>query len=101
VAGEAWVSSRELFEEDVTLRHFLSRSYEVGALNRAELALLLEFRLESDFADRKRAARSNALRQRMKRLLSKMRRRATYKVLKPAILPGTKNTDTILRISPE
>jgi hypothetical protein len=82
LADEMSVSSAELFEDDVALKHFLFRSVQVGALNDDELDLLIHFKLEGDFQNGAGEAASNALRQKMKRLVSKMRRRAGYKIAK-------------------
>jgi len=80
LADEMSISSAELFEDDVTLKHFLFRSVQVGALSADDLDLLIHFKREGDFRNGTSEAASNAFRQKMKRLVSKMRRRAAYKV---------------------
>jgi hypothetical protein len=65
------------FERVVFLRHFLHRCYKRGLLSDEELALLVQFKLDAA-RDRNAggpaALYSNASRQRMKRLLGKLRR---------------------------
>jgi hypothetical protein len=78
---ERSASAAELFERDVQLRHFLHRSLTTGALDGDDLELLIEFKLEGSMEDSRNGPITNAVRQRMKRLLSKMRRRA--RVWKP------------------
>jgi hypothetical protein len=66
-------------EREALLRHFLSRCVEKGELNRQELNLLVQFKLErgpADGIDESAAASSNALRQKSKRLLAKLRKLA-------------------------
>ncbi len=67
------------FDRYAQLRHFLHRCVTRGDLTEAELSLLIQFKLEGtngdDFDSRKGNA-SNALRQRLKRLLTKLRRLA-------------------------
>jgi hypothetical protein len=69
----------ESFERYAQLRHFLHRCVTRGDLTRAELDLLIQFKLEGingeDFQNFNGNA-SNALRQRIKRLLTKLRRLA-------------------------
>ncbi len=74
---ERSISAAELFERDVELKHFLTRSLRTGALNDDDLHLLVELKLEGGIEERRNGPLSNAVRQRMKRLLSKMRRRAS------------------------
>jgi hypothetical protein len=74
---ERSISAAELFERDVELNHFLTRSLRRGALNEDDLHLLIEFKLEGGIEERRNGPASNAVRQRMKRLLSKMRRHAS------------------------
>jgi hypothetical protein len=73
VAGDIVVP----FERAVFLRHFLHRCHKRGLLTGADLALLVQFKLDAN-ADRNvdgpAALYSNASRQRMKRLLRKLRR---------------------------
>ena len=71
---ERAISAAELFERDVELKHFLARSVRSGALNKDDLHLLIEFKLEGAIEESRNGPASNAVRQRMKRLLSKMRR---------------------------
>lgn len=69
----------ESFERYAQLRHFLHRCVTRGDLTGAELDLLIQFKLEGtngeDFQSFNGNA-SNALRQRLKRLLTKLRRLA-------------------------
>jgi hypothetical protein len=69
----------ESFERYAQLRHFLQRCVARGALTEAELDLLIRFKLEGtngDDFDSPNGTASNALRQRLKRLLAKLRRLA-------------------------
>jgi hypothetical protein len=69
----------EPLERHAQLRHFLHRCVTKGHLTGAELDLLIQFKLEGtndedfDFAN---GTSSNAVRQRLKRLLTKLRRLA-------------------------
>lgn len=67
------------FESYAQLRHFLDRCAVKGDLTSAELELLSQYKLEAthgeDF-DNSNGHSSNALRQRLKRLLAKLRRLA-------------------------
>jgi hypothetical protein len=67
------------FERYAQLRHFLNRCVTRGDLTDAELALLIQFKLEGangeDFEYHDKHS-SNAIRQRLKRLLAKLRRLA-------------------------
>ncbi|HEX3880764.1 MAG TPA: hypothetical protein VHW24_27470 [Bryobacteraceae bacterium] len=74
--SEHFITEAELFERHVQLRHFLYRSLGTGVLNNEDLDLLIEFKLEGGPRDQEKGPASNAMRQRMKRLLSKMRRHA-------------------------
>ena len=69
----------ESFERYAQLRHFLHRCVTRGDLTEAELDLLIQFKLEGtngeDFQSSNGNA-SNAFRQRLKRLLTKLRRLA-------------------------
>jgi hypothetical protein len=69
--------AEEPFERVALLRHFLGRCHAQGLLTVEELELLVQFKLES-VQDRNAAGSvtvySNASRQRMKRLLHKLRR---------------------------
>jgi hypothetical protein len=73
---ERSISAADLFEREVQLRHFLARSLRTGALDEDDLHLLIDFKLEAGIEERRNGPASNAVRQRMKRLLSKMRRHA-------------------------
>jgi hypothetical protein len=69
----------ESLERYAQLRHFLHRCVARGALTEAELDLLIQFKREGtngDNFDIPNGNASNALRQRLKRLLAKMRRLA-------------------------
>jgi DNA-directed RNA polymerase specialized sigma24 family protein len=69
----------EPFERYALLRHFLHRCVTKGLLTGAELDLLIQFKLNGtngeEFADFNGTS-SNAIRQRLKRLLAKLRRLA-------------------------
>jgi hypothetical protein len=64
------------FEHLVALRHFLHAAVRRGVLNAAELDLLIQFKLENGLDDDAPEFHSNAHRQRLKRLLHKLRRLA-------------------------
>jgi hypothetical protein len=68
----------ELLERAVLLRHFLSRCQREGLVTGPDLELLAHIRLEGNFAEAngRLGGRSNALRQRIKRLLAKLRKAA-------------------------
>ena len=71
----------EPFERFAQLRHFLHRSVERGQLTNHELHLLIHFKLEGpkgDDLENSGGQSSNALRQRLKRVLSKLRRLARH-----------------------
>jgi hypothetical protein len=74
--SERTVSASELFERDVQLKHFLHRSLATGALDNDDLELLIEFKLEGGTGDKGNGPVTNAARQRMKRLMAKMRHHA-------------------------
>jgi hypothetical protein len=69
----------EPFERYAQLRHFLNRCVTRGDLTDGELDLLIQFKLEGtngeDF-ENSNGHSSNAVRQRLKRLLAKLRRLA-------------------------
>jgi len=69
-------SAGESFERASHLRHFFGRAVEGGTLTPGELDLLIQFKLEGGAED---GAFSNAERQRLKRLLGKLRRLASGK----------------------
>lgn len=82
VNGEFFASltSQEPYERHALLRHFLHRCVAKGLLTDAEVDLLIQFQLEGSNenleASSSVANSSNAARQRMKRLLAKLRRLA-------------------------
>lgn len=67
-------SAANSFERAALLRHFFHRAVEGGTLTSGELDLLITFKLEGGEA--KNGAFSNAERQRLKRLLAKLRKLA-------------------------
>jgi len=79
--GDAFAlfASDEPFERYTQLRHFLDRCVTRGDLTGAELDLLVRFKLENaneDAFETSNGIQPNALRQRFKRLLAKLRRLA-------------------------
>jgi hypothetical protein len=74
------MTMEESFERHALLRHFLHRCVTKGLLTGPELDLLIQFRLDGSNGDNPvpgpAANSSNAARQRMKRLLAKLRRLA-------------------------
>jgi len=67
----------ESFERHALLRHFLNKCVANGSLTGAELNLLIQFKLEGgNERELSNAYSSNAVRQRLKRLLKKLRRLA-------------------------
>jgi hypothetical protein len=66
------------FERTVLLRHFLFRCNRDGLLTGPDLELLVDIKLEGNFGDRNGASLeySNALRQKIKRLIRKLREAA-------------------------
>jgi hypothetical protein len=68
----------EQFERSVLLRHFLFRCHRDGLLTGPDLELLVHIKLEGNFGDPNGASLeySNALRQKIKRLLGKLREAA-------------------------
>jgi DNA-directed RNA polymerase specialized sigma24 family protein len=75
----AALSAEEPFERYALLRHFLHRCVTKGLLTNVELDLLIEFKLNGangeEFADLNGTS-SNAIRQKLKRLVAKLRRLA-------------------------
>jgi hypothetical protein len=69
-------SSSDSFERLASLRHFLNAAVRRGVLDASELDLLIQFKLENGLEDDKPEFHSNAHRQRLKRLLHKLRRLA-------------------------
>jgi hypothetical protein len=73
------LSIEEPFERHAQLRHFLQRILQRGTLTESELDLLIQFKLEGINGESLLASNgnsSNAARQKMKRLLAKLRRLA-------------------------
>jgi len=69
----------ELMERHAVLRHFLHRCIVKGLLGDAELDLLIQIKLDGNTGEEiaeSNSTTSNAVRQRMKRLLAKLRRLA-------------------------
>jgi hypothetical protein len=64
------------FERLVVLRHFLDCAVRRGILTADELDLLIQFKLENGADDHRPEAHTNAHRQRLKRLVLKLRRLA-------------------------
>jgi DNA-directed RNA polymerase specialized sigma24 family protein len=67
----------EVIERNASLRHFLRRCFTHGLLNDSELNLLFQVKLDGNTGEEvaeSNAISSNAVRQRMKRLLAKLRR---------------------------
>ena len=77
------LAAKKPFERHALLRHFLHRSVTKGLLTDDELDLLIEFKLNGtsgeEIADFNGTS-SNAIRQRLKRLLAKLRRLAKKRV---------------------
>lgn len=71
--------SGDSFERVVLLRHFLDRAVRRGVLDSDELDLLIHFKLENGLDDDSPELHSNAHRQRLKRLVHKLRRLATVR----------------------
>jgi hypothetical protein len=69
--------AEDSFERLVLLRHFLDRAVRHGILNADELDLLIQFKLENGLDGDGPENHSNAHRQRLKRLVLKLRRLAT------------------------
>ena len=70
----------EVIERHASLRHFLRRCFAQGLLNDSELNLLFQVKLDGNTGEEvalSNAISSNAVRQRMKRLLAKLRRIAS------------------------
>ena len=71
--------SGDSFERLVLLRHFLDRAVRRGVLNGDQFDLLIQFKLENGLDGDASAAHSNAHRQRLKRLVMKLRRVAAQR----------------------
>jgi hypothetical protein len=69
--------SGDSFERLAFLRHFLDSAARRGVVNQQELHLLIQFKLENGAGCGTPQGSSNAHRQRLKRLLSKLRRLAS------------------------
>jgi DNA-directed RNA polymerase specialized sigma24 family protein len=72
-------TAEEPLERYALLRHFLHRCVTKGLISSSELDLLIQFKLEGNTGDENgetTGTASNALRQRLKRLLAKLRRLA-------------------------
>jgi len=70
----------EVIVRNASLRHFLRRCFAQGLLNESELNLLFQVKLDGNTGEEvaeSNAISSNAVRQRMKRLLAKLRRIAS------------------------
>jgi hypothetical protein len=66
----------EIIERNASLRHFLRRCFTHGLLNDSELNLLFQFKLDGNSGEEialSNRITANAVRQRMKRLLKKLR----------------------------
>jgi len=75
----AGLAVEDSLEREALLRHFLSRCVAKGELSKEELNLLVQCKLERGYAEginEPGAASSNALRQKSKRLLAKLRKLA-------------------------
>jgi DNA-directed RNA polymerase specialized sigma24 family protein len=74
-----FVELEDSFEQYALLRHFLHRCVTKGMLTDSELDLLIQFKLDGNTGEELAAlngSSSNAVRQRFKRLLAKLRRLA-------------------------
>jgi hypothetical protein len=71
--SNSFESAGESFERAALLRHFFGRALDNGTLTPSELGLLISFKLEGGAEN---GAFSNAERQRLKRLLGKLRKLA-------------------------
>jgi hypothetical protein len=77
----AALAVEEPLERHILLRHFLYRCVSKGLITDPELDLLIQFKLEGSTGEdlwAPNGTSSNALRQRLKRLLAKLRRLAQY-----------------------
>lgn len=76
-------------ERHAVLRHFLHRCIAKGLLGDAELDLLIQMKLDGNTGEEiaeSNSTTSNAVRQRMKRLLAKLRRHAATAHLQKSVL---------------
>jgi hypothetical protein len=94
----ATAQTPEPIERGVLLRHFLHRSHQRGLLSGEDLQLLVQFKLDAA-SDAKlgvpAAIYSNASRQKMKRLLNKLRGIAAGARLKPGCRSDSQDRGTI------
>jgi len=77
--ASVFIELEDSFERYALLRHFLHRCLTKGVLADAELDLLIQFKLDGNSGEELAAlngSSSNAVRQRFKRLLAKLRRLA-------------------------
>jgi len=73
--SEVFFRIPEPIEQTVLLRHFLSRCQREGLFTGSDLELLVHIKLEGNFGEQN-GEYSNALRQKIKRLLQKLRKAA-------------------------
>lgn len=88
--SSSFPAAEELLERHATLRHFLHKAIADHLVTGRELDLLIEFKLEGNGGSEFEASgrgNSNMLRQRLKRLLAKLRRIANGSS-KPAVCPA-------------
>jgi len=81
-----FVVTAETLEKHATLRHFLNKALGNHLLTHGEIDLLIEFKLEGNGSSEFEASgrgNSNMLRQRLKRLLAKLRRIANGRPIRP------------------
>jgi DNA-directed RNA polymerase specialized sigma24 family protein len=79
VEASVFIELGDSFEQYTLLRHFLHRCLTKGLLADSELDLLIQFKLDGNTGEELAAlngSSSNAVRQRLKRLLAKLRRLA-------------------------
>jgi DNA-directed RNA polymerase specialized sigma24 family protein len=79
VEASVFIELEDSFEQYTLLRHFLHRCLTKGLLADSELDLLIQFKLDGNTGEELAAlngSSSNAVRQRLKRLLAKLRRLA-------------------------
>jgi DNA-directed RNA polymerase specialized sigma24 family protein len=77
--ASVFIELEDSFEQYALLRHFLHRCVTKGVLADSELNLLIQFKLDGNTGEELAAlngSSSNAVRQRFKRLLAKLRRLA-------------------------
>jgi hypothetical protein len=86
--------SESSFERIAILRHFLDRAVHRGVLTDDELDLLVQFKLENSSGNDFPEHSSNAQRQRLKRLLSKLRRLAEGQTGRRPRRPRSQNMGT-------